>query len=337
MLKLDAIAFESRSLSFLSSYSEVLIVGPVPPPLGGVSVYLYRLNKLLERSKLYHFIGGSILSYLGLSFKLLFTKADVIHISVVNIQIALIFKVLSMVKSWDVVFVDHNDQLFKAKNTIHQMVIKRFLLEADLIVVVGRHILDCYKEVGINIESERFVVENSFIPPPLEDKTRILETYTDEYFSFVDAFQTIIVTSAFKLIKDDDVDLYGIDMVISLIFRLNSISNIDAGLVVFLADSTSEIEYLQELKELLCRLGIEKRILFVTGQKELWPAYLDSDLSVRATSRDGFGVSVAESIYLGCPALASDVCERALGSYLFRSRDQESLNSQAIKILEEKA
>jgi len=46
-----------------------------------------------------------------------------------------------------------------------------------------------------------------------------------------------------------------------------------------------------------------------------------ADLFVRPTSTDSFGISVAEAISMGIPAIASDVCERAKGTITFQSRN----------------
>ena len=70
MSKFNKTDYETKSFSYLSSYRKTLLVGPAPPPLGGVSVYLYRLNKLLNNSEHYHFIGGGIGNYIKLFFKL---------------------------------------------------------------------------------------------------------------------------------------------------------------------------------------------------------------------------------------------------------------------------
>jgi len=48
---------------------------------------------------------------------------------------------------------------------------------------------------------------------------------------------------------------------------------------------------------------------------------MKSDIFVRPTAVDSYGISVAEAIHFKVPAVASDVCPRPEGAVLFKSRD----------------
>ena len=322
---------DNSKLHYFSAYKRIAFVGPMPPPLGGVSVYIYRLSKLVSGSSVLPFIGGGFKSYIWLFIKLLLIKADMIHVNVLNVKCAMLLLLLSKIRRWDIVTVDHNDQLFVARNKLEKIILKKLLERAKYVIAVGKHIFDRYKENNVDISNERFLVQDSFIPPPLNEEKAIISTYPAEYFGFVDSHEPVVITSAFKLIKENGIDLYGIDMVINMMSALRLEGKQSAGLVIFLAEADSS--YLNELYAQIEKLGLVESVLFVIGQKELWPAYLRADLSVRATLRDGFGVSVAESIALSCPAVASNVCERAEGAILFEARDQTMLNSKALRVL----
>ncbi len=58
-----------------------------------------------------------------------------------------------------------------------------------------------------------------------------------------------------------------------------------------------------------------------------------ADLMVRPTYRDGYGISVAEALHFGCPAIASDVCRRAKGAIIFKNRDFDDLIEKARRVL----
>ena len=323
-----------NTLNLYKNYIKIILVGPVPPPLGGVSVYLYRLSKLLDNSEMYNFIGGGIKVYFKLFAKIIFTKADAIQLNVVNIKIVAIVLFVKLFKKVDFVFVDHNDQLLVNKSKLDLWLLRLFFDRMVNVVVVGDHIKNNYMEHYITESPNKIIVENAFLPPPIEDKDSILSSYPPEYFSFVSNFPKILITSAFKLVVEKGVDLYGIDMTVELLNHLVNECNLtNVGLVVFVADEQYNLEYINALKSKIVDYRINNNVLFITGQRELWPAYLNATLSIRATFRDGYGVSVSESIYLGCTAIASNVCNRAEGTILFKNRNQVSLNECVLRCL----
>ena len=316
---------ESKVLNRLKSYKRITVVGPIPPPLGGVSVYIYRLSKILPRAVILPFIGGGVAKYAHLFIKLLFIRTDVVFLNVMNTKIAVIMNFVLSIRKYKVYLMDHNDQLLEVGN-LQRAIVTNFLNRIDSIIVVGSHILDKYLKL-IELKNKNIWVENAFLPPPEQDREGILNTYPNEYFEFIKSKNNIINISAFKVKYEQGIDLYGIDMAINALTFLKKKGEINSGLLIFIADADNNSKELSGIQELININGLENDVLFILGQKELWPSYIDSTVSIRATFRDGFGVTVAESIYLGCPALASDVCERAEGAVLFESRNQEELNN----------
>ena len=74
--------------------------------------------------------------------------------------------------------------------------------------------------------------------------------------------------------------------------------------------------------------------MFQTKACQFYPILLRSDIFVRPTNTDGFGVSIAEAIYFKVPAVASDVCQRPEGTILFRSRDIDDLTLKVKDVLD---
>ena len=60
---------------------------------------------------------------------------------------------------------------------------------------------------------------------------------------------------------------------------------------------------------------------------------MKSDVFVRPTNTDGYGISIAEAIYFKVPAVASNVCSRPEGTILFRSRDSDDFVSKVNHVL----
>ena len=61
---------------------------------------------------------------------------------------------------------------------------------------------------------------------------------------------------------------------------------------------------------------------------------MKSDVFVRPTNTDGYGVSIAEAIHFKIPAVASDVCQRPEGTILIRSRDIDDFTSKIKNVLD---
>lgn len=318
-------------ITFLNKYSQVLEVGPYPPPLGGVSVHLSRLSKSLENCEVFDLSQPGGGKFLKLFLSLLFKKRDLVHLHVITLKILVVVFVAQIFRRYPILITDHNSRLFESKSKIQLILLRFFLSRVDNIIVVGEHILNFYTKHKIK-PKQNFMISDSFLPPNLTENKKILDTYPLVYHNFVHSHTPIINTNAYKLVLHNGIDLYGIDLCVELIYRLkNKYPNI--GLLVFLADEDYNAKYLCKLKELVIHRDLENNIIFITNQRELWPSYQDSDLMVRATVTDGFGISVAEAMYVGCPAIASDVCKRAPGATIFRNRDIDDLYQKSLEIL----
>ena len=60
----------------------------------------------------------------------------------------------------------------------------------------------------------------------------------------------------------------------------------------------------------------------------------NSDLYIRPNFIDSYGIAVADAISFSVPAIASDVCERASGSTLFKCGDLDDFLSKIEESLE---
>jgi len=107
----------------------------------------------------------------------------------------------------------------------------------------------------------------------------------------------------------------------------------DIGFIFVLADEQRNEKYINTMKELSSKLYIENNFYFLTGQKEMWPLFKESDLMVRPTYSDGYGISIAEALYFNSHAIASKVCDRPEGTILFENRNVEDLYEKSLLIL----
>ena len=87
-----------------------------------------------------------------------------------------------------------------------------------------------------------------------------------------------------------------------------------------------ERNYFEELENRIKKYQIDKEVfIYKVKDTEYYPILDKTDIFIRPTNTDGYGISVTEAIYLKKPAIASDVCQRQKGTIYFKSRDTKDL------------
>ena len=130
-------------------------------------------------------------------------------------------------------------------------------------------------------------------------------------------------------------DVYGVELLIKLLARLQDGGWEKAGLVFVLrSPEDSEGEELLALRRMIERLGLADHVLIHCADGELVPMMDRCDLMVRPTSTDGDSVAVREALSRCLPVVASDCVVRPEGAILHRTGDLTDLTirvSEAIR------
>lgn len=312
-------------LSLYNKDEKILIAGPLPKPLGGVSVHIKRLYNLLKDNNydvyVYNLNKKKIrgLQWLFFIVKLLFSKYDVVHLHLFEPLFYPIILSICKKNQTRLILSIHNPTVkTKFKNYIKQ------LNNTDVIVAVGKHIIEEYKKNGIEFTTEVKII-NSFLPPNESEIDEIEKSYPQKLFQFIKDNDKTMLVSAFKVIKlDDNVDLYGLDQSLKLIQKLIQ-KNYKVGLIIAIGDEKYNSSYISSLKSFIKNNSLDKHVYFIEGQKEIWPLFKRINLFLRPTFYDGYGISVAEAISLNCKAIASNVCERTPGTTTYNYNDFNDL------------
>ncbi len=328
-------------MNFLGIYPEnkkILIVGAYPPPLGGVSVHIKRMVQLLRKNgfeveaiDIAKKQKTKLIRFLKLFQTICFDGYDIVHIHGFSMKRDSFIFLLKYLRKFKIYYTDHNPRLCEGQNKIKLNFIRQFIENLDFLIVVGEHILETYKRHYIKLP-KNVLIKNAFLPPPMEEENRIIQTYSFETKEFLKNHKPIVISNAFKILFYDGLDLYGLDLCVELTYRLKH-EFPDIGFLFALADEEFNIAYINKVKEKIKELGIDKNFHFMTGQKELWPLFKMVDLSIRPTTTDGDAISIREALYFNCPVLASDAVNRPEGTRLFKSRRVDDLYIQSIKIL----
>lgn len=312
---------------------KVLMIGPCPPPLGGVSVFIKRYKQKMEDAghevELIDPCSLSKIKYFTRLLSIPRRKHDLISINVASIYVLAIIFLIGLSSKTQVI--DHNWRQLERWNFFKVRLFSYLINRYRELILVGSHLKAYYREHGVNLPPNRVQVQNAFIHPPADDEPRILESYSPDAREFVESRSPLLIANGSSIAFYQGVDIYGIDMCVELIAELKK-TNKNIGLLFALAD-ISDPKYFEEINHRIDELGIRDNFHFMTGQKELWPLLKKADLMVRPTCTDGYCTSVAEARAFGCAVVASDVCHRARGSVIFANRRGDDLLQKCSEVL----
>ncbi|MFL0267494.1 glycosyltransferase [Candidatus Clostridium radicumherbarum] len=314
----------------------IVQVGPYPEPIGGISVYIKRMKQYMDligiKNEVWDTSGvkkkesGVInvrLRYMP--FRLIQRKdVDIIHYNLCGFKSKIYIGILNKLffKNRKKIITIHGDySTFFLKDRKY---IIRALNSFDCIICVKAGDSKRLVDAGVN----KPAYDISAFLFPLKSTENIIPDYISE---FIKQKRFIISANASSMQFFNNIDLYGIDMCIDLVAALKN-NNLDIGLIFCLPYIDNDTYY----KELVNRInegGIQENFLFVHENIELWKIIERSNLFIRPTCNDGYGVSVAEAVFCKVPAIASDICDRPNGTILFKSRNFKDLFERTVEVI----
>lgn len=311
---------------------KVLICGPLPPPIGGVSVHLSRLCGLLSAN-------GFLVSICD--------ESSVEKKEIFNLRSLFLLRYLRLVLSCDIIHIHSSVSLFRI---IH--IVSSFLCRKRIIVTVhswrsGR-VSSFFWSVLLNLVADKVVlvtdgianklsiknskreIQPAFIPP-LSSSSEIPERIIDFVNKARLDGKDIIVSNAFRLARHNGQDLYGLDLCIEAFSNMEVRSQ--ASLIFVISDPQfNHVEVEEALTKVYVK-GLGSSVLIYCGSLDYFALLQHADASIRATNTDGDAISVRESIYLGVPCIASDCINRPSEAIQFKSRSAPSLVKSILKVI----
>ncbi|MFX1500546.1 MAG: glycosyltransferase [Promethearchaeota archaeon] len=310
-------------------------IGNVPPPFGGgISVYLYRLSKINSKAEFIHYNKINNFWFI----KQLFCKTRknfISHNSNLKFKIKLYF--LSLISHHRYSCVIHGRILIEKYyngNHLTRFLIKQLFKRSYFIQVVNKKYEILFKHI-LNLKNVNIFVKNAFLPPPTNEEKLIIKTYSQKVKDFLYKKSPVLVGNASSLSFYKGDDLYGLDLLIKLIKLLKK-NYPNIGLVFGISSLSVNKHYFNKIKGLIKELNIKDNIIFITGNKRIWPIFKRADLMIRPTNYDGDSVSIREALFFNIPVIASDVIKRPEKCFLFKNRDIKDLYNKTLKILNER-
>lgn len=306
--------------------NEVLLVGSYPPPYGGCSVHIQRLQKSLaekfnikaldlysnetaqDRKNHVCRCGNKLpINLIKAILALLDSNAGLIHFHVAamgNFLFAGFLLLLPIKSGVKKVITIHSGSF--VKNFASVGLFKRKLLlgllrKFDHIIVVNAEQKVMIGKLGINGES--ITVAPAFLPPIAKAAVDIVRSLDD----LRTGGRRIIVSSGYAL------PYYGFHVLLDAIIS-NAEYRKDVS-VVLCFYNTYDQKYLAEIE--LKLKNVRHAVFRDLDPDEFSYVLSKSDIYVRATDRDGDAVAIREAAFFGKKIVASDCVERPAGSILF--------------------
>lgn len=317
----------------LDNYS-LAILGPLPPPLGGVSVHMQRVIAKLKKQNntIYHFDSTQELRYrflflylLKLAWFIIRAKPDLVMYHTTYLRNALSeLRALTFLKKiidFKLLLIEHDCRFAYHLSDQQKKSYQKILAHTHKQVCIGSRTLESFKVN--NLLCAYNTLESAFLPPDVSDRNKLLQEYPPGLFAFIKQHTPIVLANAFQLSLIDGKDLYGFDQLVDA-FAMYRKHSLQAGLVLMLVQKGDEKLYDNLLKQIVA-CNIKNNVYILLGNRTLWPLFEYADMFVRPTLSDGASVSVQESLYFNVPVIASDVCWRPPECMLYKSGDTNAL------------
>lgn len=294
----------------------VLLIGPFPPPVGGVSVHLMRLKHTLGDEFIVSCIDespvikGDILNVRTLNVVGYFrhlVEADLVHIHSSVPLLRVIHAVLARTFRKKLVITLHSYRKQRLINRFFNFISLR--LANELIAVsdviardAGRvcQVIPAY----IKPAPAEMVLESSWVA--LVDRCR-------------SQAKNLIVSNAYRLDDFQGADLYGFDQIISAFKNRQVSDNWFAILNVSSLEGCSD-KFARFQKEIVDS-GLAESV-YLRNEKLNFCALLPhADAYIRATRTDGDALSIREALSLNVRTIASDAAKRPVGVICYPTGD----------------
>jgi len=303
--------------------NKLVLIGPYPPPYGGISIHLKRLKKKLDEQNIKHIVynhysyANSDIVATNKSFKwylyflFTFNKIDIIHFHQFSFFHYIYYYIFSILRNNRIFITIHEENIF------HYNVFKRFI--TLLLLSRTKYIkLFCVSKKLTDFLVRR-KIEAYFLPayikPAADYNKKKLNLPYDSFFIF----------SMWKLESKIAYNVYGFDMLEKLM------SDRPLNLLLMIGSHIeSDRRMAKKIKE---KYRNRVTILYENDLVEYLP---HAKFLLRCNSIDGYGVSLEESVQLGTPAIATDVCIRPDGVFLYKYGEYNEMLKIINLVLENK-
>lgn len=320
----------------------IQLVGPYPPPQGGISVHTkrlvetiyptfnvevldpYRTTEVAAEWRYYPCGGNPLRRAWTLLRRLTAGRPDVRHFQVSSFKsFASIGGLLPKLNRGSTVtgVTIHSGSFpadFRVASEGGRKRIAELIAEFDFVVAVNQEIADIALCAGV--PAERVFVVPAFIPTP----------YIPNEQSFPDVAELKRGGKKLILASGYGLPLYGYHTLLDSIEISKDFSG--SILPILCMYNTYDENYTRSIEVRVKKMG--GKVFHNLSPEEFSTVLRRADLFVRPTDRDGDAVSVREALWYSIPVIASDAVPRPKGAILFRTSDSTDLSGKLLGVLD---
>lgn len=296
-----------------------LIIGPLPPPRGGVSVHIERLMHVLRSGGIPHAVLDEaseptpgvphLRSMRPWTYLRILWRADVVHIHSSNHFVRLCHTLVAMLLGCRTIHTVHSCRGSTPALTALKLACR---LSQGCICVSA--------QIAARLGVKAAIIP-AFIAPG--DDNSVPPEIADWLKAQTGAGRSVIAMNASNTAKLRGVDLYGLDMIVDAMRDPRLGQRFSA--IVCVSKTGPNEGYLDALRDRVKASGLSDRLKFATGDIQFASLLRRRDVFLRPTITDGDALSIREALWYGVPAVASDAAIRPEGTHIFPSRDCERM------------
>jgi glycosyltransferase involved in cell wall biosynthesis len=302
---------------------KLLLIGPYPPPYGGVSMHIKRLKLLLAdwfdidvvdesretKTGIFNLRSLNIFKYLQKVF-----KADIIHIHSGKFIFRMLhFSAATLFFKKKIITI-HGYEPGRGNNI--RPLDRMILNNCSKVVFVSKELAEAFKV-------KQYIIKEAFLPPDVNGETEIPAEVIEWIRQKKLQSYQVCVANAWRLDRHENEDLYGLDLCI-MAAKKNKENGIKAAFI-FVVCNDSGIIKIDQYKKMIKEFNLEDCFLLWEAPLSFIKLILKADMVLRPTNTDGDALTVREGLFLGKSVIASDVVIRPEGTKLFKNRDAGSL------------
>lgn len=300
----------------------IAIIGPYPPPYGGISVHVQRVLEYLppdsyvlyNSNKSFHEKAVSFYGKMKFIKILIFLlkKYHIVHTHSTDPVLRILFGLIGIFRK-NIYLHIHGESLidYLNKNHLGSRIMKQMIKNLNILACnsILLNKINVYKPISI-------LEVDAFIPPKF--KQNIFDSILYSYKNFFQEQRFIISMNGWFDYYNNE-DLYGFDLAIKVVKK-----SIEQGRDIYLAASINGIRdkgLYNSFVQFIHDFSLQENILLIHEDlKEVWPLFMASQIFIRPTNADGSAVSIKEALWLETPVIASDCIVRPEGVTLFKNR-----------------
>jgi glycosyltransferase involved in cell wall biosynthesis len=287
--------------------TKILIIGKVPPPIGGVSIHTSRLIEHLNLENIdYVFYNNNNFNLFSFLKVILFSKKAHIHLNNPFFLFSFVL-ICRLFNTYSLITIHGNIASYGKITTFFEKLAIRI---SNLPIVLNQRSYS----IAIKINSNSKLM-SAFIPPII---TEILEDRLQLKIDSIKATADyIFCTNAHSLVYDKNGnEIYGI-------FPLINYFNHNPKIGLILSDPKGEYQNFFISNNSI----VNDNIIILNKNHSFFEVIKQSDCFIRNTTTDGDSLSINEALYLGRKVIATSCVNRSEGVLVFGDKTDLNLAS----------